>query len=119
MVEIKSTRDLGKLTADDFTSVGSYTLIVTLSNGDEAHPRCIRKRFVHYARALKQAQRWDAYPRWLSTYDEGPALECCECGEPIESSYGDPDAPTHDEIAEDAWKLTFDDSDLTLAEDDS
>lgn len=64
-----------------FTPFGSHTMIYVEKSGAEVCAKCA-------ANTEKQLSLVD-----YGTYDEGPVIECAECGDDIESSYGDPDAP--------------------------
>jgi hypothetical protein len=88
-MDIKTVRELHELTSSNFTSIGCYTLVATTRDGDCLHPQCVRKSFRTEARKVRRKES-DRIVN-VSTYDEGPALECAECGEIIESSYGECD----------------------------
>jgi hypothetical protein len=71
---------------------GGYTLIATDNHGRTLCMDCANEY-------LRTRQDGYYYPERLEdygTYDEGPDMECDECGKIIESSYGDPDAPDDD-----------------------
>lgn len=61
----------------DVSSIGGYTLIYFDKQDNVMCGGC----------ATKNAKDIVA----LRTYDEGAAIECTDCGEQIESSYGEPE----------------------------
>jgi len=66
-------------TLPSFTSVGCYTLIYYSKRAEPFCGKC----------ATKHTDECDPITH-AGPYDEGPTLECSECGKDIESSYGDP-----------------------------
>ena len=59
-------------------------------------PGVLRPQGLRLGRAI--ADRRDDGQSWLgSTYDEGPVIPCDDCGEDMESSYGDPDEDQEDQ----------------------
>jgi hypothetical protein len=86
-MKIQTVKQLHEYTAHNLSFPGLYTVIAVTRDGDCIHPECVRKSFLAEARKLKRGE----YDRIevVGTYDEGSPLECRECGELIESSYGD------------------------------
>lgn len=72
----------GKLPA--FTSLGSYTMVYYDTDGSEICAKCANNPDLDLA-----LQDCDVY--W-----EGPTVQCAECNDDIESSYGDPEGPDID-----------------------
>jgi hypothetical protein len=70
-----------KIEIPSFAPFGGYTMLFVDKDGEDFCGKC--------ANNLDRSESLQDY----GTYDEGPALECAGCGEMIESSYGDPDAP--------------------------
>ena len=68
-------------TLPSFSSVGGYTIIYYSKRGEPFCGGC----------ATKHEDEHDPIMH-AGTYDEGPTLECSECGTDIESSYGDPNS---------------------------
>lgn len=68
-----------KLDLPSFTPFGSYTLVYIDKEGNEYCGKCANETNLQLE--LEGFQ----------TYDEGPVIQCDECQEDIESSYGDPD----------------------------
>lgn len=67
-------------TLPQFTSIGCYTIGYWTK---KSNPMCAACATIHSD---------DTNPvMYAGTYDEGPTIECEECGKEIESSYGDPD----------------------------
>ena len=69
-----------------YTSVGCYTIIYLLADGEVCCPDCINAGVVREDHDDKELRLIDGDVYW-----EGPVLECACCGNKIESSYGDPD----------------------------
>lgn len=82
-------RDLRGCNGHNFSGVGSYTLHFVANDGETFHPVCVKAHVGREARKIRDGER-DAI-LGLDVYWEGPAEQCGECGEDIESSYGDPD----------------------------
>ncbi len=64
-----------------YSSVGGYTIIYYTRSEEPVCGKC--------------ATVWDDdtdVVTHVGSYDEGPTVQCCECGTDIASSYGDPDA---------------------------
>ena len=72
-----------------YTSPGSYTLIYVTHGGDILCAECAKAAWDSEDTARRDR------PTDVDTYDEGPVEHCAGCNEPIESSYGDPDAPVY------------------------
>ena len=68
----------------NFSSLGGYTVLFN-SKGDGSNlcGKCAMKRFI-----------LDKEDMYIGTYEEGPMLNCDDCNEEIESSYGDPEERT-------------------------
>lgn len=62
------------------SSIGGYTIIYYSKRADPFCGKC----------ASKHTDDCDPIS-YAGSYDEGPDLECSECGDKIESSYGDPE----------------------------
>jgi hypothetical protein len=92
-MKIQTVKELHEYTAHNLSFPGLYTIIAVTRDGDYIHPECVRKRFLAEARKLRRGENDRIVD--VSTYDEGAPLECRECGELIESSYGDPEARTY------------------------
>lgn len=74
---------------------GGYTVIYITKTGDVICPDCAQSvvdEFLKQDDDTKYGWPHDDPVIGCQTYDEGPDEECAECREPIESSYGDPDA---------------------------
>lgn len=83
MATIKSLRDeSGQLPA--FAWPGGYTMIYISKHGDTLCADCANE-----PDQTDPATDGDVY--W-----EGPSIQCDNCGEIIESSYGDPDSQDED-----------------------
>jgi hypothetical protein len=95
-VNITTRKDLTHFlrtsTGGNFTSHGCYTLVMYCADGEVVHPLCVRANLKSYLSRVSPGSgtRSDRVV-CAGTYDEGPALQCVECGEDIESSYGDPE----------------------------
>ena len=72
-----------------------YPIVLWLSDGEPMHPTCARKTALQLGRTYRN--RYEPRPLGLNAYWEGPDLQCVECGEPIESAYGDPDESETDQ----------------------
>lgn len=62
-----------------YTGIGCYTIIYYTRKEEPLCGRC----------ATKHSDSYDPVSH-AGTYDEGPSVECSNCGKEIESSYGDP-----------------------------
>ena len=65
-----------------YTSIGCYTIVYYTKQSEAVCGKC--------------ATVWDNEYNPITLcgiYEEGPTLECEECGCQIESSYGDPNSP--------------------------
>ena len=62
-----------------FTSIGSYTIVYLDKRNNSLCADCATHARVAGEKVI------------ASTYDEGPDLDCDECGEVMKASYGDPD----------------------------
>ncbi len=61
-----------------FAWPGGYTVIFTTDAGDVLCGSCARKAFI-----------MEQIDVTAGCYDEGPAMQCDECGKEMESSYGE------------------------------
>ncbi len=82
---IKMGNDTSQYTAThlpQYTSFGCYTLVYSTPLGDDLCAEC----------ALDSLTQTDVDPNNLPSeirqYDEGPVIECVDCGKELESSYG-------------------------------
>lgn len=64
----------------DYAFPGGYSVLFTTDRGDCLCATCAKREFI-----------MSNIDVTAGTYDEGPILQCDECGTEIESSYGDPD----------------------------
>jgi len=69
-----------KLSLPSFTPFGSYTLLYLDDEGNEYCGKCANDLDLELPLTS------------FGTYDEGPVIQCAECNDDVESSYGDPDA---------------------------
>lgn len=94
-MEIKTVRDFTQaLRQGRFASLGSYPLFYLMADGAVMCPPCAYRERFTIGRAIR-----DGYEKqWIAVaydvYWEGPPEDCCECNEPIESAYGDPNEET-------------------------
>lgn len=68
------------------SSIGGYTIVYYSKRADPFCGKC----------ASKHTDDCDPIS-YAGSYDEGPDLECSECGNKIESSYGDPEVEEEEE----------------------
>ncbi len=94
------TTPLEPATLDHYTSLGSYPLVYVSSEGDTYCGTCM----------LKELRAGNVrHPEGCSygAHYEGPPDACCECGEEIESAYGDPNASEDEDADDDETEATL------------
>ncbi len=64
----------------NFAWPGGYTMLWSDDHGDVLCAACAKRRHV-----------LNGEPVTCDLYDEGPAMQCDDCGRLIEASYGDPE----------------------------
>jgi hypothetical protein len=65
----------------NLSSIGGYTVLFTSDKGDALCAACAKRRYFIGKESVS-----------CGTYDEGPAIQCDDCGEEIAASYSDPEA---------------------------
>lgn len=71
---------------------GGYEMHLVMNDGESMCMKCARKE---WRSIYRETKHWIGGDRQWQTigadvYWEGPPMECCHCGEPLESAYGDP-----------------------------
>jgi hypothetical protein len=69
--------ELPALPSGNFSSIGGYTIAYYTNDGECYCAKCAAQ------------ERGKGQAIMFGTYDEGPDMECAECGRVMESSYGD------------------------------
>ncbi len=75
-----------------YTMGSGYPTMFVMGDGAAMCPRCAYRERFRIARAIRDGDRdgWRAEAHGV--YWEGPPEDCCECTDPIESAYGDPES---------------------------
>ena len=72
----------------NFTSHGSYPVLMLMADGGTLHPKCARKNALSVGRAMRPGaydKQWEVAA--VDANWEDDTLVCDECGERIESAY--------------------------------
>lgn len=88
-------------TAPKVAPVGGYTLCVYDMWKGEQLCGCCAPAFIRGEYLCGASHLWGGDARFvIAGYQEGPTVQCPECGSDIVSDYGDPDAPDDDDDPE-------------------
>lgn len=84
-------RDVYRAAQSGYAWPGGYPLLVIMVDGEVCCAACAKAEFRQIADATlnRDSSGWQA--AGVDAFYEGGTLECCNCGAPIESAYGDPE----------------------------
>lgn len=78
----------GRVFFSNFTSIGSYPITFVFADGERSTPGCVSTEVARLARDIRDSS--DDRIIAVEIYFEGPTVEDCLSGAPIQSAYGDP-----------------------------
>ncbi len=79
-----------------FTSLGCYPVLYLDSEDNVLCADCVRREVPDMCGLSRHHAPHKPYTPRGDVYWEGPPMSCDECGDAIESAYGDPEDPSDD-----------------------